>query len=195
MSAVVLRCELINIVKNYDGTMTYYFKDTETGTYSLIQNMQKVVDCQQNSPNGIKVEICKWVEQRSLDANAYFHVLVDKIAKATNKGNEEVKKNLNLDYGTIMLDKKGLKVGIKLPVDVNVDDVYQYAKWFDVRNENGRDFNCYILYKPTHTLTKTEMKRLIDGTIQEAQNLGIETRTPEEIKNMLNLYEQGKKNV
>ena len=45
-------------------------------------------------------EIKQFRKRRSLDANAYFHVLVDKIAKETKKSAEEVKISLNLDYGT-----------------------------------------------------------------------------------------------
>lgn len=45
-------------------------------------------------------------------------------------------------------------------------------------------------WKPTHTLDKAEMARLIDGVVEEAKQLGIETRTPNEIADMLNLWEQ-----
>ena len=65
MARIVLRCELVNIVKNYDGTTTYYFKDNEKTLNALMYNMQKVIDCAEKSTNGLKLEICKWTEQRS----------------------------------------------------------------------------------------------------------------------------------
>ena len=41
----------------------------------------------------VNVEIKKYRRKRSLDANAYFHVLVNKIAEAQGLGEEEVKKS------------------------------------------------------------------------------------------------------
>ena len=44
----------------------------------------------------INVEIKKWREPRSKDANAYFHVLVNKIAEAQGLGDDEVKRGSKL---------------------------------------------------------------------------------------------------
>jgi hypothetical protein len=152
-----------------------------------------LIELAKKSNKGLKVEICQWREQRSLDANAYFHVLVDKISKVVGRGAEEIKREMNLDYGTIMRDEKGGKVGIKLPKSVNVNLIYPYAKWFDTRIENGIEFNCYIIYKPTHTLDTKEMAQLIDGVVQECKDLDIETKTPDQIAEMLSLWESYEK--
>lgn len=185
-----LRCELENIVENIDGTQTYYFKDMDKDLSHKVIIKRELLDKRDKYKNGFALEVMRYREQRSLDANAYFHLLVDKIAKALNKGADEVKKQLNLDYGTIMKDDKGAKVGFKLPASVDVSLIYPYAKWFDERIENGVKFSCYIIYKETHTLDTKEMSKLIDGTVQEAQALGIETRTPDEIADMLDLYDK-----
>lgn len=185
-----LKCELENIVENIDGTLTYYFRDTNKDLSHKVRTKNELKEMRDKYTKGFAIDVMQYREQRSLDANAYFHVLVDKIAKALNKGSEEVKKQLNLDYGTIMRDDKGKKVGFKLPESVDVNLIYPYAKWFDFRIENGVKFNCYIIYKETHTLDTKEMSTLIDGTVQEAQQLGIETKTPDEIANMLSLYDE-----
>jgi hypothetical protein len=127
-------------------------------------------------------------EKRSLNANAYFHVLVHKIAEAQNIGDEEAKVNLVLEYGAIMRDENGDKVGFKLPASVDVNSIYKYAKWFDKRIENGKEFNCYIIYEQTHKLDSKAMARLIDGTVYVAQNEGITTETPAEIERMKSLW-------
>ena len=182
------RCELENIVENIDGSVTYYFRDTDKDYGHKAKAKRELLELKEKCKNDIAVELGKFRKQRSLDANAYFHLLVDRIAKELNKGADEIKRQLNLDYGTIMRDEKGVKIGFKLPVNVDVNVIYPYAKWFDERVENGVKFNCYILYKETHTLDTKEMSQLIDGTVQEAQALGIETKSPEEIANMLDLY-------
>jgi hypothetical protein len=41
------------------------------------------------------------------------------------------------------------------------------------------------LMRGSHTFNTKEMSRLIDGTIEEAKELGIETATPEQIRRMM----------
>ena len=126
----------------------------------------------------VSVEVKKWRQKRSLDANAYFHCLVGKISEAMNLGFEEVKTNLVTEYGAFERDDEGLKVGFKLPASVDVAKIYRYVKHFGTRVENGKVFNCYIVFKHTHLMDSKEMSRLIDGTVQEAKQLGIETLPP-----------------
>ncbi|MEG1608523.1 MAG: hypothetical protein RR348_01505 [Clostridia bacterium] len=139
--------------------------------------------------NRLTIEVDTYRKQRSLNANAYFHVLVGKIAQAQKIGADECKRELVLSYGTVARDGCGEMVGIKLPTTVNVFDFYPYAKWFDKRTENGKEFNCYIFYKQTHLLDKAEMARLVEGAIYEAEQLDIETKTPDEIAQMMSLWE------
>lgn len=129
----------------------------------------------------VRVEIVKYRNPRSKDANAYFHVLVNKIAENQSLGDEEVKTALVLDYGALAKDCDGNTIGFKLPSSVDVSSIYPYAKLFDTRIEDGKEFKCYLVYKYTHDLDSKEMARLIDGAIHEAQALGIETDTPEQI--------------
>ncbi len=129
-------------------------------------------------------EIKQYKQRRSLDANAYFHVLVDKIAKATRKSAEEVKVQMNLDYGTIAKDDKGLKAGFKALKSVPISNFFKYAKPIGECVENGKTFTKYLIYKDTSDLDTGEMAILIDGVIQEAQQLGIETLTPLELENL-----------
>ena len=99
-----------------------------------------------------------------------------------NLGLEEVKTGLVVEYGAFERDEDGTKVGFKLPASVDVSKIYRYVKLFDTRIENGKEFNCYIVFKHTHLMDTKEMSRLIDGAVYEAKNLGIETLPPERIK-------------
>lgn len=134
------------------------------------------------------VEIKEHREKRSLDANAYFHVLVDKIAQEMNLGFEETKTNLVVEYGTVERDDEGMKVGFNLPASVDVTKIYRYVKCFDTRIENGKEFNCYIVFKHTHLMDTKEMSRLIDGTVHEAKQLGIETLPPDKLAAMVEAW-------
>ncbi len=129
-------------------------------------------------------EIKPYRKRRSLDANAYFHVLVDKISKVLNRPNEEVKTQLNLEYGTLARDETGQIAGFKALKDVPITKFFKYAKPIGECVENNKTFVKYLIYKETHTLDSAEMSRLIDGAIQEAKDLNIETLTPIELENL-----------
>lgn len=126
-------------------------------------------------------EIKQHREKRSLNANAYFHVLVNKIAEKQRIGDTEVKRSLVIEYGALARDEDGKTLGAMLPVSADVLDFYPYAKWYQEKVLDGRRYNCYLFYKQTHTLDSAEMARLIEGTVAEAKEMGIETLTPEEL--------------
>jgi hypothetical protein len=129
----------------------------------------------------LDVEIKKHREKRSKDANAYFHVLVNKIAAERGGKDDDVKRQLVVEYGALDRDEDGTVIGFKLPASVNVDKIYPYVRCFDTREENGKLFKCYLVYKHTSDMDSKEMARLIDGAIETAQELGIVTDTPEQL--------------
>ena len=49
---------------------------------------------------------------------------------------------------------------------------------------NGVTCNCWKVYKDTHMMDTKEFSRVIDGAVQEAKELGIETDTPKQIEEM-----------
>lgn len=129
-------------------------------------------------------------EKRSLDANAYFHKLASEISKAIRSSMDEVKVDLVLNYGTIATFEDGTPVKICLPKGTKPFTFYPYCRWIGTTKDEKGEW--YICYKRTHELNKKEMSQLIDGTIAEAQQLGIETRTPEQIAEMMSLWAQQK---
>lgn len=148
---------------------------TVTVTRDFRENFDQLKDCDVN------VEIKKWREPRSKDANAYFHVLVNKIAEAQSLGDDEVKRSLVVEYGALAKDEDGNTLGAMLPVSADIDAFYPYTRLFKSMTLDGKEYHCYLFYKRTHTLDSKEMARLIDGAIYVAKGLGIDTDTPEQI--------------
>lgn len=128
----------------------------------------------------VEVSIKKWRAKRSKDANAYFHLLVNEIAAAKGLSDEEVKIDLVTSYGSYARDDDGMIVGFKLPASVDASTIYPYTRMYKEVEEAGKTFKCYLVYKQTRLMDSAEMAHLIDGTIREAQELGIDTDTPEE---------------
>ena len=127
----------------------------------------------------LEISIKKWRARRSKDANAYFHVLVNQIAVARGLSDEEVKIDLVTQYGSYARDDSGMIVGFKLPASVDVDQIYPYTRMYKEVEENGKDFKCYLVYKQTRDMDTKEMSHLIEGTITVAQELNIDTDTPD----------------
>ena len=127
----------------------------------------------------VEIMIKKWRAKRSKDANAYFHVLVNQIAMARGLSDDEVKRDLVTQYGAIAV-QDGYKVGFKLPAIVDVETIYPYTRMYKQVEENGMLMNCYLVFKQTRYMDTKEMAHLIDGAIQVAQELGIDTDTPEQ---------------
>lgn len=107
-----------------------------------------------------------------------FHAIEEKDGDNTRL---RIKASLVVEYGALAKDADGLTVGFKLPASVDVSTIYPYVKCFDTRVENGKMFKCYLVYKQTHLMDSKEMARLIDGAIEVAKELGIETDTPEQL--------------
>lgn len=133
----------------------------------------------------LRIEAKKYRNQRSLDANAYFHVLVNKLARHFEMSDTEMKVKMNLEYGTIALNLDGTKVGIKVPYGTDINKFYPYCKKFGECIENDMTFEKFLLYKETHTLDSKEMSQLISGVVYECKQAGIETLSDEEVKSML----------
>ena len=102
----------------------------------------------------------------------------------------DMKKKMNLDYGTVAINLDGTKVGIKVPKGTLIEEFYPYCKWFGECVEGDLCFDKYLLYKQTHTLDSKEMSQLIRGVVLECKDVGIETLTDEEIKSMMENYEK-----
>lgn len=132
----------------------------------------------------INIEIGKYSNSRSLSANAYFHVLCRKIGMAMNPvfDEERVKKLMVETYGEYARDDDGKLMGVAVPSNTQIEKFYPYVKCIGEQEVNGKTQKQYLFFKHTSDMTVEEMKRLIDGTVQEAKDLGVETMTPRELE-------------
>lgn len=121
----------------------------------------------------VAVSIEKWKEQRSLTANAYFHKLVNLIAEKINRGEDEVKRDLIVNYGA-QAYQNGEPIFINLPSGIDpAAHGIKYSKWFAESSLNGKKVDCFLVYRGSHTYNTKEMSRLITGAEQEARSVGI----------------------
>ena len=136
------------------------------------------------------ITVKKLGKKRSLNANAYFHVLVGKIAEAMNPPISKARaKNILLGkYGQREFDSKGqLIISVRSDIDLlEREDLHCVIVGYGKVNDT--DFTHYAIVRPSHTYDSMEMAALIDGTVEDAKELGIPTLSENEIKHMEQLW-------
>ncbi len=119
-------------------------------------------------------EIKEHKEKRSLNANAYAWALITKIADAVRASKEDV-------Y-MLMLRRYGQSQVISIVADADITGFFKYWEQIGQTFLQGKMFNHYRIFKGSSEYNTAEMAVLIDGIIDEAKHLGIETLPPEEIE-------------
>ena len=148
-------------------------------------------------PNGIdelfdknlKIAVTKVTKPRSLDANAYFHCLCDKLRMKMGISMAHMKNILITSYGQIEYISEGQALIYKTnaPVEYIQELEEAHMKFMKVGDDGAY---WYKVYRGSHTYDSHEMHILLEGTIRDAQEQGIETKTPDEIKRLEELWKQ-----
>lgn len=133
----------------------------------------------------IDLEIKKHSKKRSLNANAYAWVLMTAIAKEMSVDKWSVYKELLKRYSNsfeyLVVKEEALPRLEKAfrAIEVLGDGVLGEEKAYQVQ-----------AYYGSSTFTQDEMRVFIDGIVQEAKNLNIETETPQELERMVAMWDK-----
>lgn len=153
-------------------------------------NNKEVVE-QLKSENKLCIELKKWRQKRSLDANSYCWVLCDKIAKELCKDGtivtkEDVYKDAILQIGSfepfIVQEKTYMnfkRIWEKQGLGFLVQEVSKKDKCIKV--------NCYY---GSSTYNTKEMSLLIECIVELAKTLNIETKPQSEIDSLLKEWDK-----
>lgn len=118
-------------------------------------------------------EVRDYKQKRSLTQNAYFWVLVNEIANVTRQSKDDIHLQMLKEYGQNQV----------ISVQSNID-ISKFIKYFEEIGHgrvNGKDFTHYRVFEGSSEMDSREMAILLDGVVQEAEQLGIPTLTPNEI--------------
>lgn len=135
----------------------------------------------------IKVEIKKYRKIRSLDANAYCWVLIDKIAAELGIIPNEVYRNAIKDIGGV----SHIICIINEAADTFCADWESKGLGWQTEVFESKIEGCtnIVAYKGSSRYNTKQMSALIDSVVQDAQALGIETATPDQLARMKSLWE------
>ena len=139
----------------------------------MIGNAKAIIEYLFNQDKDKLYEIKEHKAKRTLTQNAYYWVLVNELANCLRKSKEEVHFDLLKDYSQVAL--------VTLKSNVDIKGYIRYYEFERETNINGVKFNIYKVYKGSSEMDKKEFSILLEGLIQEAQQQGIPTLTPNEI--------------
>lgn len=125
-------------------------------------------------------EIKKHREKRSLDANAYMWVLVDKLAKATRIPKTEIYRKAIKEIGGV---SDTVCVSAKAADRLASGWEWNGLGWFSERSESKLKGCVNVtLYYGSSVYDVEQMSRLIDYMVEDCKALGIETMTPDKLE-------------
>lgn len=87
-----------------------------------------------------------------------------------------------------MLKRYGQSEIVSVLSSINIAGYFKYYDEFGKGFVNGKEFTHYRVYKGSSEYDTREMSILIDGIMEEAKSLGIQTESPEEVNKILQLW-------
>lgn len=146
----------------------------------------------------LRITAVQWRDKRSLDANAYMWVLLTKQAEALKISKTRAYNIALRRYGQPEIID-GSVMYTPIPDTEEAEETAIEAETFHIKptsqvmtGKDGVMYRTYKMIRGSSTYDTKEMSELIDGIVSDCKELGIDTATPDEIKHMLELYEQNR---
>jgi hypothetical protein len=144
---------------------------------SALNEYEKLRGCEK-----LKITAVKYRNKRSLDANAYMWVLLQKMAEVLHTSKDELYLEMLSKYGvyTHMI--------VKPNAVERTMQIWRTARVLGevtVNGQTGIQLQCYY---GSSTYDTKEMSFLIDRVVDECKELGIETLPPAELEEMKRMW-------
>lgn len=137
----------------------------------------------------LSIKIGKHREKRSLNANNYAWKLITELAEKNNLPKEEVYKKYIKEVGVYKQTEISENAVETLMHSWSLHGIGWFTEKVDYAENDG--FVIVNLYYGSSQYNTKQMSRLIDFIVQDCKALGIETKTPNQIAEMLSLWKAG----
>lgn len=124
-------------------------------------------------------ELKEYKEQRNKKQNSKYWKLVGELSLVTKIGIEEIHFDMLKNYSQ--------RYEILVPSDKEIRGIDYFEKKSTI-SKNGKEYTVYHVFTPSHELNESEFAILMSGLIEECKQVGIDTRSPEEIQREEMLY-------
>jgi hypothetical protein len=126
-------------------------------------------------------EIKPYRQKRSLNANAYAWVLINEMANRLRTSKDEVYQE--------MLKRYGQSKVISVLSEIDISRFVKYYEEIGKGHVEGKEFTHYRCFIGSSEYDSREMAILIDGIVDEAQALGIDTLPTTAVERMKALWQ------
>ncbi len=126
-------------------------------------------------------EVKPYRQKRSLNANAYAWVLINEMANRLRTSKDEVYQE--------MLKRYGQSKVISVLSEIDISRFVKYYEEIGKGHVEGKEFTHYRCFIGSSEDDSREMAILIDGIVDEAQELGIDTLPPTAVERMKALWQ------
>ena len=178
------------------GKLSGITRNWATGKMQLTFEVEQDVPVEGMQDKILRITAKQWKEKRSLDANAYYWVLISKLAEVLKISKPRAHNLILRKYGQDDVFD-GKLVYVVIPDTDKAEETALESETFHIRptsqttaDREGNRLRTYIVRRGSHTYDTAEMSHMIDGLVSECKELGIETLPPDEIARMMEEYEK-----
>ncbi len=159
--------KLIDISRDYETRKPKltFLLTTDINTLDELLN-EKLLD----------IEAKKHRNKRSTNANSYAWKLITEIADVLRISKDKLYEDMLYEYGQVRMYPT-LK-------NETPEGFFKYYRFFQDGYLNGKECDWYKVAKGSSEFDTKEMSIFIDGIVQVAKELDIETMTPEELNRL-----------
>jgi hypothetical protein len=158
-----------------------------------VNEYHEAVKASQEFAEGVTValKVGKPKGLRSLDANSYYWLLLNKLARKLNISTSYCHNLMLRRYGVLEEYDGQVMYVVILDTDeasktADEAEKYHIKPTSNVREGNdGLMYRTYLMLKGSSKYTKKEFSHLVNGLVDECRQVGIQTATPDEIAMMI----------
>lgn len=159
-----------------------YFSGKPMVTFTLNEDAKEMVD-ELKSQEKLTLKVGKFTKKRSLDANAYCWTLISRMAEKLKIPKTEIYRQAIKEIGgnsdTVCIQDKA--------VSQLCDGWQRNGIGWQTETMPSKIEGCtnVVLYYGSSTYDSAQMSRLINIIVDECRQLGIETKSKEEVESLL----------
>lgn len=150
-------------------------KDWQNGGFQIAFHIESL-NSQEDLSGKLRLSVRPWREKRSLTANSYYWILLTALSESLDTTKEELHEEMLRRYSKPLEDEDGLIVAT-LPNRININKIAGHWK----RWKGNATHTAYIMLKGSSEMDSKEFSYLVDRVIEECQEQGIQTMTPDEV--------------
>lgn len=151
-------------------------------------NKLQIINLVESEPLDKLWDIKEHKAKRSLNQNSYYWALLAKVAEKSSISRNRCHNEMLASYGQDEYVDDRL-VYVTIPDNEKAEREAMEAETYHLRptssvmdGNDGMLYRVWVMLRGSHTYNTAEMRRLLEGMIDEAKQLGIETLPEEELE-------------